>query len=222
MANTSNHGWEIPDVNGSKDVWGQILNDFFDDELDRQVKLEGLFADRPSAGSSSVKYYHATDRRIVYYNDGNTWEAVYGLGTDSNPVPGTSHFESISTAGRVAYGEAELITASASGISIGASATKTVTFSSLTGPLLGLVTVRSGSTGGFRQSVATFNISMVNDSNQSATKIAEDDSQDIINIESLQLNANDELTVTITESFGFDRSNIQITLSTNSIIEDAV
>jgi len=97
MANTSNHGWEIPDVNGSKDVWGQILNDFFDDELDRQVKLEGLFADRPSAGSSSVKYYHATDRRIVYYNDGNTWEAVYGLGTDSNPVPGTSHFESIST-----------------------------------------------------------------------------------------------------------------------------
>jgi hypothetical protein len=97
MTNTSNHGWEIPDVNGSKDVWGQILNDFFDDELDRQVKLEGTFANRPSAGSSSVKYYHATDRRIVYYNDGNTWEAVYGLGTDSNPVPGTSHFESIST-----------------------------------------------------------------------------------------------------------------------------
>jgi len=26
MTNTSNHGWEIPDVNGSKDVWGQILN----------------------------------------------------------------------------------------------------------------------------------------------------------------------------------------------------
>lgn len=97
MANTSNHGWEIPDVGGDKNVWGQILNDFFDDELDQQIKLEGTFSNRPDAGSDTVKYYHATDRRIVYYNDGSSWEAVYGLGTDSNPVPGTSHFESVST-----------------------------------------------------------------------------------------------------------------------------
>jgi len=97
MANTSNHGWEIPDVGGDKDVWGQILNDFFDGELDKQVKLEGTFANRPAAGQDTVKYYHATDQRIVYYNDGSSWEAVYGLGTDSNPVPGTSHFEAVST-----------------------------------------------------------------------------------------------------------------------------
>lgn len=97
MANTSNHGWEIPDVGGDKDVWGQILNDFFDGELDEQVKLEGTFANRPAAGQDTVKYYHATDQRIVYYNDGSSWQAVYGLGTDSNPVPGTSHFESVST-----------------------------------------------------------------------------------------------------------------------------
>ena len=97
MTTTSNHDWDIPEVGGDKDVWGQILNDFFEDELDNQIKLEGTFENRPDAGADTVKYYHATDRRIVYYNDGTSWEAVYGLGTDSNPVPGTSHYEALST-----------------------------------------------------------------------------------------------------------------------------
>ena len=92
---TSNHNWTIPEVGGSKDVWGQILNDFFDDELDEEVSLKGPFSERPSAGSGVAKLYLATDRRIVYYNDGTSWEAVYGLGTEDNPVPDTSHFESI-------------------------------------------------------------------------------------------------------------------------------
>jgi len=92
---TSNHNWTIPEVGGSKDTWGQILNDFFDDELDEEVSLKGPFSERPSAGSGVAKLYLATDRRIVYYNDGSSWEAVYGLGTEDNPVPNTSHFESI-------------------------------------------------------------------------------------------------------------------------------
>ena len=90
---TSNHGWTIPEVGGSEDVWGQILNDFFDEELDTEISLKGPFSERPVADSNSPKLYLATDRRIVYYNDGNSWEAVYGLGTDSNPVPGASYFE---------------------------------------------------------------------------------------------------------------------------------
>ena len=94
---TTNHNWTIPTVGGDTDQWGQILNDFFDGELDEQVTKEGLYSERPSAADGNVKLYLATDRRIVYYNDGSSWEAVYGLGTDSNPVPGTSHFESVST-----------------------------------------------------------------------------------------------------------------------------
>jgi len=103
---TSNHNWTIPEVGGSKDVWGQILNDFFDDELDEEVSLKGPFSDRPSAGSGVAKLYLATDRRIVYYNNGTSWEAVYGLGTEDNPVPDTSHFESIQ-AGSVSTEEAD-------------------------------------------------------------------------------------------------------------------
>ena len=94
---TSNHDWTIPTVGEDTNTWGQILNDFFDGELDEQVTLEGPYSERPSAADGNVKLYLATDRKIVYYNDGSSWEAVYGLGTDSNPVPGTSHFESVNT-----------------------------------------------------------------------------------------------------------------------------
>jgi len=86
---TSNHSWTIPEVGLDEDQWGQILNDFFDDELDRQVKLEGTFSNRPSASSSTVKYYHATDRKIVYYNNGSSWEAIYGLGSSDESLPQT-------------------------------------------------------------------------------------------------------------------------------------
>jgi len=73
---TTNHAWTIPEVGLDEDQWGQILNDFFDDELDRQVVLEGTKANRPSAGSSIVKYYHATDEGIVYYNDDSSWNKL--------------------------------------------------------------------------------------------------------------------------------------------------
>jgi hypothetical protein len=94
---TSNHNWDIPSVGGDSNEWGTILNDLFDGDLDRDVVLKGTYANRPAAGTDTVTLYLATDRRIVYYNDGSSWEAVYGLGTEANPVPGTSHFESINT-----------------------------------------------------------------------------------------------------------------------------
>lgn len=95
---TSNHSWAIPTVGGDEGQWGQILNDFFDGELDRQVVLEDTFANRPTADSSEVKLFLATDRRIVYYNDDTSWEAVYGLGSSGAPVPGTSYYDSIQAA----------------------------------------------------------------------------------------------------------------------------
>jgi len=95
MTETTNHGWDIPEVGGDEGVWGEILNNFFDEDLDTEISLKGPFAERPTAGEDIVNLYLATDRRIVYYNDGNSWEAVYGLGTEDNPVSGTSYFENL-------------------------------------------------------------------------------------------------------------------------------
>ena len=79
---TSNHGWTIPTVGGDTDQWGTILNDFFDGELDRQVTLEDTISNRPSASSTTVKFFHATDEDIIYYNNDSSWNAIAGLGND--------------------------------------------------------------------------------------------------------------------------------------------
>jgi len=78
--NTTNHGWTIPTVGGDADSWGQILNDFFDDELDRQVMIEGLLSNRPTADSSTVKFYLATDNNTLYYNDDSSWSVAIESG----------------------------------------------------------------------------------------------------------------------------------------------
>jgi len=148
---TTNHSWTIPTVGGDENSWGQILNDFFDNELDRQVTLEDTFANRPSATSSNVKLFLATDRNIVYYNDGSSWTAVYGVGTSSNPVPNTSYFNKIDTdslnaatelqvggstaiSGVVASGQATLSSGSAT-VDTGVSESTTATFMVAFGPV---------------------------------------------------------------------------------------
>lgn len=83
---TTNHGWTIPRVGRANDEWGQILNDFFDNELDAQVILEGPHSERPTAGSDVVKYYHSTDRDVIYYNDGSSWNEIAGFGNVDDPV----------------------------------------------------------------------------------------------------------------------------------------
>jgi len=89
MTQTTNHEWDIPTVGADEGVWGEILNDFFDDELDRQVTLEGPLSERPNANSESVKYYHATDEERIYYNDGTDWNLIVGsIGDD---IASTSH-----------------------------------------------------------------------------------------------------------------------------------
>lgn len=91
---TSNHGWEIPTVGGSEDTWGQILNDFFNGQLDELVTLSGSSTDRPAAGADTVDWYHSTDEEVIYYNDGSTWNEI-SYGKDASPTWTSSHsFES--------------------------------------------------------------------------------------------------------------------------------
>lgn len=92
---TSNHDWEIPTVDSDTDVWGNILNEMFDNQLDEEVILKDTFNNRPSAGSDVVKLYFATDRNILYYNDGSSWKAVAGYGTDTDSVPVSAYFTSL-------------------------------------------------------------------------------------------------------------------------------
>jgi len=97
MTQTTNHEWDIPTVGGDEGVWGEVLNAFFDDELDKKVVLKGPFSERPSATEENVDLFLATDRKIVYYNNSTSWQVVYGLGTVDNPVPDTSYFENLNS-----------------------------------------------------------------------------------------------------------------------------
>jgi len=57
--------------------------------------LEGTESDKPQAGTEG-QFYWATDTNILYRDDGSTWNAKAGRGTSSNPLPGTTHRESMS------------------------------------------------------------------------------------------------------------------------------
>lgn len=61
-----------------------------------QAILEGTDSNKPAAGTAG-RYYYATDMNILYRDDGTSWNYVTGQGTSSNPAPGTSHFDSVST-----------------------------------------------------------------------------------------------------------------------------
>lgn len=58
-----------------------------------QAVLEGPESDKPSAGTAG-RFYWTTDTKILYRDDGNTWNARSGRGTESDPIPGTTHLES--------------------------------------------------------------------------------------------------------------------------------
>lgn len=60
--------------------------------------LEGPISERPSTGNAPVdaKFYD-TDNDILYRNDSSNGWVAAGTGTQSQPVPGTSYHEAIST-----------------------------------------------------------------------------------------------------------------------------
>ena len=65
--------------------------------LDELAIDRGPIAARPSTGSYDDELYLATDQRILWRWDANAadWKAGSGLGSESQPVPGTSHFEAL-------------------------------------------------------------------------------------------------------------------------------
>ena len=65
--------------------------------LDKTAIERGPIADRPSSGAYDDAMYYAVDQRTLWRWDQNAsdWQAAAGLGTDSDPIPGTTHFEAI-------------------------------------------------------------------------------------------------------------------------------
>lgn len=81
---TSNHGWTIPTPgsDAEADQWGQLLNDFFDGELDPSVILTGDLASRPAAGDTNLEFYlvngSTANDLALYHNAGSEWVPVAG------------------------------------------------------------------------------------------------------------------------------------------------
>jgi len=67
--------------------------------LDELAIQRGPIADRPGTGDYDDQMYYAVDQRILWRWDetNSDWNAAAGLGTDSDPIPGTSHFDSLQT-----------------------------------------------------------------------------------------------------------------------------
>lgn len=59
----------------------------------------GPIADRPTSGTYDDEFYYAVDQRTLWRWDATStdWNAAAGLGTSAAPIPGTSHFASVST-----------------------------------------------------------------------------------------------------------------------------
>lgn len=67
--------------------------------VDEHAIDRGPIEERPEEGEYDDELYHATDQRIVWRWDADAedWKAASGLGSESEPVPGTTHLESVST-----------------------------------------------------------------------------------------------------------------------------
>lgn len=91
---TERRGYERPPIGDDwADAWDGLVED--SDEL---AVERGPIADRPSTGAYDDAFFYAVDQRTLWRWDAaaSDWEAAAGLGTASDPVPGTSYFESVS------------------------------------------------------------------------------------------------------------------------------
>lgn len=102
---TDYHSYEYPGENydATDTHWGEILNDLFED-LDDDVVRKGSYDDRPDAGTEG-RWYLATDRNIIFYDDGDDWDPIAGLGTEANPVPGTVYYSAADIASELGLPE---------------------------------------------------------------------------------------------------------------------
>lgn len=92
---TERRGYQRPSIG---DDWAGAWDDLVEDQDELAIE-RGPIADRPSTGAYDDAMYFAVDQRTLWRWDAaaSDWEAAGGLGTASDPIPGTSHFESVST-----------------------------------------------------------------------------------------------------------------------------
>lgn len=93
---TDRRGYQRPPIG---DDWAGAWDDLVEDQDELSIE-RGAIADRPSTGAYDDAMYYAVDQRTLWRWDAaaSDWEAAGGLGTASDPVPGTTHLESLSTA----------------------------------------------------------------------------------------------------------------------------
>lgn len=89
---------EADDPEDYEDLWGAVLDQENFEKLDRETILSGTYTDRPSSAPFDGAKYHATDVNAVFVwdDDDEEWN-VLNSGTEDDPVPGTTHLESLST-----------------------------------------------------------------------------------------------------------------------------
>jgi hypothetical protein len=80
---TSNHGYNTPEKGASN--WHEPLNENFE-SLDADVIVKGPHGERPASPPAGT-WYLSTDRNLITYYDGSSWNAVAGLGTATEPAP---------------------------------------------------------------------------------------------------------------------------------------
>lgn len=68
--------------------------------LDEHAIARGPIEERPAEGDYDDELYYATDQRILWGWDADTgdWTARGGLGSENDPVPGTTYRDAVSTA----------------------------------------------------------------------------------------------------------------------------
>jgi len=90
---------EAADPEEYRDIWGAVQDDENWRQLTEQVIVPfASFSDIPSPGPFDGAKAEALDSNVVFRWDASAGEwTPLNTGTSSNPVPGTSHYESLST-----------------------------------------------------------------------------------------------------------------------------
>lgn len=73
---TDNHGFGRPVEGGDTDDWGRILNEDLIDELEQDVWVRDLEANRTNYTAYNGSLFISTDTGVVYLGDGATWNEL--------------------------------------------------------------------------------------------------------------------------------------------------
>ena len=89
---------EAEDPEDFRDLWGIVTDEENWKRIQRMLLVEGDYEDRPEEAPFDGAKFHATDINVVFSwdEDGGEWTPL-NTGTEEDPVPGTSHFETLTT-----------------------------------------------------------------------------------------------------------------------------